>query len=59
MPRQPIRTRPTDTPCPRCGDPLVVTEVGIMVAEQSEPVAWSQQSRRCPRGCQYTADEVS
>ena len=53
------RTRSTDTPCPRCGTPLKVSEVGIMVAELPEPVQWVEDRRWCPQGCQYTADEVS
>ncbi len=53
------RTRPTDTPCPHCDTPLLVSEIGFIPAEGSEPVAWNPQRRYCRNGCQYTADEVN
>ncbi len=52
------RVRPTDTACPRCGDPLQVRERAITVAEQSEPVGWAAERRFCANNCMYTADEV-
>ncbi len=52
------RIRPTDTPCPRCGTPLRVQEVGVTVAEFADPVTWAAQRRFCINGCQYTADEL-
>lgn len=52
------RIRTTDTPCPRCGTPLKVQEVGITVAEFAEPVKWAPQRRFCPHGHLFTADEL-
>ncbi|GAB4083017.1 hypothetical protein GCU67_08100 [Modestobacter muralis] len=52
------RTHSTDTLCPRCGTPLQEREVGIMVAEFPEPVSWVVDKRWCPKGCQFTADEI-
>ncbi|MEJ7765158.1 MAG: hypothetical protein WKF86_06650 [Acidimicrobiales bacterium] len=55
----PYQTRTSDTPCPRCGTPLRVREAGIMVDELPEPVKWTTVERRCPKGCQITADDFS
>ena len=50
----------TDIPCPRCGEPLLVDEKGILAANPSQPVGWAIQDLRwCWNGCQYTASEPS
>jgi hypothetical protein len=51
------RTIETATPCPHCGRNLLMRQVGI-VLDQGSVVKWADQSRFCPAGCHYTADEV-
>lgn len=53
------RTVETKTPCPRCGSLLHIRQIGFIPAEATAVVKWSDQGRFCPRGCQYTADELA
>ena len=53
----PTRTR--YVPCPHCGEPVQVGEVGITVAELHEPVAWrvTKVLNPCQGGCPMKADD--
>jgi hypothetical protein len=53
------RTVETQILCPHCGGKLHVRQIGFIPAEAQDVVTWSDQGRFCPRGCQYTADEVT
>lgn len=36
--------------CPKCGKPVTSREIGIMVAEEPEPVRWVTDTRWCSGG---------
>lgn len=51
------RTQTSTTPCPRCGTPLEWVEERVEV-DEVRLEKWARVDRRCPKGCQYTADEI-
>lgn len=44
--------------CPKCGEPVLSVENGIMVAEEAEPVRWVVDRRFCSGGCVLLASDV-
>lgn len=51
------RTRTSDEKCPRCGEPIIYYESGVMVDQEPEPVRWDVYKRRCSAGCLLTVED--
>lgn len=54
------RTRVVDAgfDCPKCGERVRRTEIGIMVEQESEPVMWVPDRSHCSGGCALLASDI-
>lgn len=44
--------------CPKCGEPVLSLENGIMVDQEPEPIRWVVDRRYCSNGCVLLASDA-